>query len=268
MKLDEIQLDPIGIVTSSAFVQKWGTPRQGALTPEAAADISLTRHIGSTVSVDDRVAIVWSAHLNGDSFNFLKARIKPPKKILGKRTVGVFATRGVHRPSSIGLTFCRVSKIDGLVLSVTGADMILGTPVLSIQKIHNHLSIDPNTVRCPDWTKVEKIAIRWSLGSFMHLSSLGLHAQKQITSLVESTLSQDPRSVHSVYKHVDPIYEVELRVGELTTDTIWVIYRHHFDWVEVVTTTTTRVVSSYRSRTEQWLHRLVEKLPFIQDFHR
>jgi len=257
MKLEELKLDPIGFVSKSSFTQKWGTPRQGALTPEATAEISLYRETGP-IENGDHVAILWFAHLNGESFNPLKSRIKPPKKIEGKRSVGVFATRGVHRPSSLGLTFCRTVHVDKDTLTVAGADMIEGTPIMSIRKLYGP-KIDIRTVRCPVWTQTQKISISWSLGSFMALSLRpGEHAR--ISKLVETTLSQDPRSVHSLMKHVDPIYEVELNLEQ--GQGVWIIYRHLADRLEILCATRERVVGEHRSRTKLWLERLLEKLPF------
>lgn len=259
--LEEVQIHALGYVTKSSFVHKWGTPRQGALTPDATAEISLLREIPPHAA-HDRVAILWMAHLNGDSFNPLKSRIKPPKKTEGRRTVGVFATRGVHRPSPIGLTFCRILEVQNLILKVAGADMIEGTPILSI-KSATPINMDPHTVRCPKWTEVKKISIVWSLGSFMALSLHGAKTQKTISSLIQSTLTQDPRSVHSLMKHVNPVYEVQLRVQELA-DVVWVIYRHHLDGIEVLSATNNRLVENYPSRSETWLKRLFEKIPSMK----
>lgn len=47
--------------------------------------------------------------------------------------VGIFAQRGKNRPNAIGLTVCRVLKIEGRCLYVQGLDAIDGTPVLDIK---------------------------------------------------------------------------------------------------------------------------------------
>ena len=256
MKLNEVECEPIGTVTQSSFKHKWGTPRQGGLTPDSTAIISLStlRQIPR-----GRVAVLWSAHLNSASFNPLKALIKPPKRPDAK--VGVFATRGVHRPSPIGLTFCNVVSVEGVCVTVSGADMIEGTPVLCLTPCDELAMV--KSVVMPEWTKVQEVKLRWSLAS--HLSIIAVAKKRGVdtaalTDLVEGVLRQDPRSVHSVRSHVNPVYEVEL--GQ---DPIWVIYRHAFAGeVEVVFISDVRIVDGFRSRTQEWLDRLLDKIPFIR----
>ena len=47
--------------------------------------------------------------------------------------VGIFAQRGKNRPNRIGLTICRVLKIEGLKVHLQGLDAVDGTPVLDIK---------------------------------------------------------------------------------------------------------------------------------------
>lgn len=47
--------------------------------------------------------------------------------------VGIFAQRGKNRPNQIGLTVCRIKKIEGSRLFLEGLDAIDGTPVLDIK---------------------------------------------------------------------------------------------------------------------------------------
>lgn len=47
--------------------------------------------------------------------------------------VGIFAQRGKNRPNRLGVSRCRLSRVDGLDLYVTGLDAVAGTPVLDIK---------------------------------------------------------------------------------------------------------------------------------------
>jgi tRNA (Thr-GGU) A37 N-methylase len=47
--------------------------------------------------------------------------------------VGMFAQRGKNRPNRIGVTICRLDRVVGLALHVTGLDAIDQTPVLDIK---------------------------------------------------------------------------------------------------------------------------------------
>jgi tRNA (Thr-GGU) A37 N-methylase len=256
--MNEIHIEPIGTVVKSAYVEKWGTPRQGGLNPDAIAQIEL-KDGDHSLQIGERIAVIWFAHLNSASFNHMKARIKPPKKIDGNRTVGVFSVRGVHRPSSIGLTFVTINSISENIVSVTGADMIQGTPILGIRKA-DRLGMDlVQDVKMPEWTKVQETKIRFSLAAFMSIQLTHGSRSLEVARMVSNVLKQDPRSVHSLRKHVNPVYEVELdSVG-------WIIYRHDEQGnVDVLFITRNRIVPMYRGRTEPWLTRLVEIFPFIR----
>lgn len=47
--------------------------------------------------------------------------------------VGIFGQRGKNRPNRIGLSRCRIERVDGLALTVVGLDAVEGTPVLDVK---------------------------------------------------------------------------------------------------------------------------------------
>jgi tRNA-Thr(GGU) m(6)t(6)A37 methyltransferase TsaA len=47
--------------------------------------------------------------------------------------VGIFAQRGKNRPNRIGTTICRIDRIEGLKLHLSGLDAVDGTPVLDLK---------------------------------------------------------------------------------------------------------------------------------------
>ena len=47
--------------------------------------------------------------------------------------VGIFAQRAKDRPNRLGVTVCRVLRVDGSSLHVSGLDAIDGTPVVDIK---------------------------------------------------------------------------------------------------------------------------------------
>lgn len=63
--------------------------------------------------------------------------VRPPK-LGGNKRMGVFATRSPFRPNSIGLSSVMLKKIEftdekGPVITVTGADILSGTPIYDIK---------------------------------------------------------------------------------------------------------------------------------------
>jgi tRNA (adenine37-N6)-methyltransferase len=47
--------------------------------------------------------------------------------------VGIFSQRGKNRPNQIGLTICKILKVEGAKLYLEGLDAVDGSPVLDIK---------------------------------------------------------------------------------------------------------------------------------------
>jgi len=66
--------------------------------------------------------------------------------------VGIFAQRGKNRPNRLGLTTCRIVRVDGLTVEVEGLDAIDGTPVLDIKPVMAEF-LPRGDIRQPDWSR-------------------------------------------------------------------------------------------------------------------
>ncbi len=67
-------------------------------------------------------------HMHRAEFRGL--RVRPPH---GDEEIGVFASGGPWRPNPIGITPCRIIKIEGNKLYLRGLDAMDGSPVLDIK---------------------------------------------------------------------------------------------------------------------------------------
>ncbi len=64
--------------------------------------------------------------------------------------VGIFAQRGKNRPNRIGVSTCRVLRVEGSRVFVEGLDAVDGTPVLDLKPYMR--AFDPRgEVREPEW---------------------------------------------------------------------------------------------------------------------
>lgn len=63
----------------------------------------------------------------------IQRRARHPRNQKNWPTVGIFAQRGKNRPNRIGSTICKILKVDGVELYISGLDAIDGTPVLDIK---------------------------------------------------------------------------------------------------------------------------------------
>jgi tRNA-Thr(GGU) m(6)t(6)A37 methyltransferase TsaA len=65
--------------------------------------------------------------------------------------VGIFAQRAKNRPNRLGLTVCRIRRVDGLTIYVDGFDAIDDTPVLDIKPYMREFAARGD-IRQPQWS--------------------------------------------------------------------------------------------------------------------
>lgn len=124
----------------SDFPTKFGIPRQSGLVEELTAKIVFTPdyRVPEAVRGLEDFSHIWLI------WQFSKAArenwsptVRPPR-LGGNTRMGVFATRSPFRPNAIGLSCVRLLKVEpntpeGPVLTVAGADLMDGTPILDIK---------------------------------------------------------------------------------------------------------------------------------------
>ena len=124
----------------SDFPTKFGIPRQSGLVEELTANIVFTPdyRVPEAVRGLEDFSHIWLI------WQFSKAvrehwspTVRPPR-LGGNTRMGVFATRSPFRPNAIGLSCVRLLKVEpntpeGPVLTVAGADLMDGTPILDIK---------------------------------------------------------------------------------------------------------------------------------------
>ncbi|WP_078917167.1 SAM-dependent methyltransferase [Streptomyces sp. NRRL S-813] len=65
--------------------------------------------------------------------------------------VGIFAQRGKNRPNRIGVSRCRLLKVDGPDVHVRGLDAVDGTPVLDIKPYMTEFGPQDGPTTQPAW---------------------------------------------------------------------------------------------------------------------
>ena len=122
------------------FKEKFGIPRQSGLVkesrgrivfekeynvPEAFRGLEDFSHIWVLWQFSEAVRETWSP------------TVRPPL-LGGNKRMGVFATRSPFRPNSVGLSALKLENVEfsekeGVVLHVSGADLLDGTPIYDIK---------------------------------------------------------------------------------------------------------------------------------------
>ncbi len=137
----------------SDFPEKFGIPRQSGIIEELKAEIIFEKEYrdpNCILGLEEcsHLWILWEFSGN------VKAGWSPtviPPKLGGKIHKGVFATRSPFRPNPIGLSCVRLESIemtkkDGPILHVLGADLRDGTPIFDIKPYIRYTDCHPDAV--------------------------------------------------------------------------------------------------------------------------
>ena len=140
------------------------TPIGVACSPRIAAEDDDWGEIVSTIELDERFTPDALAGLAGFShidvvFFFhrvpedkIETTARHPRNREDWPKTGIFAQRGKNRPNRIGVSTCRLLKVEGLRIAVQALDAIEGTPVLDI-KPHMKEFGPRGEVRQPAWSE-------------------------------------------------------------------------------------------------------------------
>ena len=122
------------------FKEKFGIPRQSGLSPSSRGKIVFEPEYRNPDAIRgiDGFSHLWlifdfsECHTDGCSLT-----VRPPR-LGGNEKVGVFASRSPFRPNSLGLSCVKLLKViypesGGVILRVSGADLVDGTPVYDVK---------------------------------------------------------------------------------------------------------------------------------------
>lgn len=130
-----MNLVPVARVEND-FDTKFGLPRQSGLNDALISRVVLEKDFAREefirgISEFSHLWLIWGFDVKPS----MNATVRPPR-LGGNERRGVFATRSPFRPNPVGLTVVKllsVSTENGIVLTVSGADMKSGTVIYDIK---------------------------------------------------------------------------------------------------------------------------------------
>lgn len=165
---DKIEMNIIARIRTD-FPSKFGIPRQSGVVAELKGRIVFEpeyRNEDALRGIEgfSHLWLIWQFSENVREG--WSPTVRPP--ILGGNTrVGVFATRSPFRPNSIGLSSVKLEKVEtntseGPVLTVSGADLMDGTPILDIKPYIPYADSHPEATegfRSGGWNRMLEVVI-------------------------------------------------------------------------------------------------------------
>lgn len=126
-------MQPIGRV-QSCFSEKFGTPRQSGIIPEAKGRVLLNKAVPEDACRGlEEFSHLWIVFLFHQVLEKDTRWLVRPPRLGGNDKKGVFATRSPFRPNRIGLSLVKLEAVHAHSLEVSGLDLIDGTPVLDLK---------------------------------------------------------------------------------------------------------------------------------------
>lgn len=190
------------------FPTKFGIPRQSGLVEELKGCVVFEpeyRQVQAVRGLSDfsHIWLLWG--FSQSKKKHWAATVTPPR-LGGKKRVGVFATRAPFRPNNIGLSCVRLERIEqtsdlGVVLHVSGIDMVDGTPIYDIKPYIVYTDCHPDAAEgFVSQTKTHLLQVEFP----PHLLE---RLPKQKQEAIIKVLAQDPRPAYDTDE--EQIYGVE-----------------------------------------------------------
>ena len=209
------QFEPIAIV-ESPYKEKFGIPRQAGLVSAAKGRVVMLPPFDrpeafSGLEKSTHLWLLFVFHgIEGASW---RPTVRPPR-LGGNKRIGVFASRSGFRPNPIGMSVVKLEGISataaGVSLSISGLDLMDGTPILDIKPYIPYADMLPDAcsefaASAPD----QLLSVRFSDHADDVLAEIDRNGA--LRNLIAETLSLDPRPA---YKGDDDDRVYGMRLGE------------------------------------------------------
>nr|CAA6828869.1 MAG: COG1720: Uncharacterized conserved protein [uncultured Thiotrichaceae bacterium] len=209
-------MKPVACV-HSCYQEKFGIPRQPGLVNEAKGEVRLLpefSHPDIVRGLDEfsHLWLVFQFHATAESV--WKPTVRPPR-LGGDQRLGVFATRSMFRPNPVGLSVVRLESIQhtdsGIVIFVSGLDLLDGTPVLDIKPYLPYAdSVEAASGGFAPEVPEHGLAVEFSLLAEKQCILKSAEWSVNVRLLLVQILQQDPRPAYRARQNDDHEYGMKL----------------------------------------------------------
>lgn len=135
----ELKIEAVATIHND-FTTKFGIPRQSGLSTKLVSRIVFEKKYRNPdafrgIEQYSHLWLVW--YFSESDREGFTPTVRPPK-LGGNTRMGVFATRSPFRPNPLGLSCVKLERVIndqklGVVLEVSGADLMNGTPIFDVK---------------------------------------------------------------------------------------------------------------------------------------
>lgn len=210
MANEDISLKPIGYFRS-AQVHPYEAGRQPDLHhSEGVIELNSGCNFEQAMSGLEGCERIWIVFLFHHNSHW-NPMVLPPRGTDTK--IGVFATRSPYRPNPIGISCVKIVRIEKLKMTVEGADILDGTPILDIKPYVAYADSFPNSE--PEWLKSSTpYKVQFSIEAQRQLEWLNANGVSQLRAFLMHQLEYD--ATNSRKKRVKKTSEDEYTIAYRT----------------------------------------------------
>ena len=202
----------------NGFSDKFGIPRQSGLCDKVISKIVFEEKYRTAEAVRgledfSHIWLIW--HFSRSVREEWSPTVRPPR-LGGNKRIGVFATRSPFRPNPLGLSCVKLEGLEidkelGPIITVSGADLLDGTPIYDIKPYIPYADAKPDAASGFVGTN-ERIRLNVRFEKELNIESSIKEALIQI-------LSEDPRPAYQndpdrVYRLDFDGYTVSFKVND------------------------------------------------------
>ena len=186
----------------SCYQQKFGIPRQPGIVKAAEAELELLPPYNqeNLVRGIEGFSHIWVHFIFHQTMDEgWRPTIRPPR-LGGKQRMGVFSTRSTHRPNPMGMSVVELKGIrpgnGKLILELGAADLLDGTPVIDIKPYLPYADAIPDARGGFAPLPATLAKVQFSEQAQKKCEAYQQRTGRQLISLVEQVLGQDPRPAY------------------------------------------------------------------------
>lgn len=205
-----MNIEPIAYIKND-FKEKFGIPRQSGLTSVLSEVVLEEKYSdGNALRGLEDFSHIWLIWGFSEAKEGFSPTVRPPR-LGGNVRKGVFATRSPFRPNRLAISAVKLERVSRGIITVSGADILNGTPVYDIKPYIPYADSIPNASN--GWALSDKSPL---LNVEIPCALLEIIPERLRQPLTE-ILSQDPRPQYQNDERVYTMAFADFQISFIVT---------------------------------------------------